>query len=136
MIEHKGIVAGISGSKLSVKILQQSACSECHAKNSCMAADSKEKFVDIFDFSGKYNVNDLVTIEGKTSMGYKAILWAFLLPVILLVTVLFVSQSLWEMTDTQAALTAIISLIPYYLALYLLRGRMEQTFTFRIKNKN
>ncbi len=136
MIEHKGIVAGISGSKLSVKILQQSACSECHAKNSCMAADSKEKFVDISDFSGKYNINDLVTIEGKTSMGYKAVLWAFLLPVILLVTVLFVSQSLWEMTDTQAALTAIISLIPYYLALYLLRGRMAQTFTFRIKNKN
>ncbi len=136
MIEHKGRVAEISGSRVSVRILQQSACSECHAKNSCMAADSKEKFIDIFDFSGKYKVNDLVTIEGKKSMGYKAILWAFLMPVIILVAVLFVSQSLWETNETQAALAAIISLIPYYLVLYLLRGRMAQTFTFRIKNKN
>ena len=136
MIEHKGIVANISGNKLSVKILQQSACSTCHAKNSCMSADSKEKMVDIFDFSGKYNVNDMVTIEGKESMGYKAVIWAFLIPVIILVTVLILSSSVWNLRETEAALVSIISLLPYYAALYLLRNKMAHTFRFRIKNKN
>lgn len=136
MIEHQGIVTHIEDNKLSIKILQQSACSECHAKNSCMAADSKEKLVDIFDFSGKYNVNDPVTIIGKTSMGYKAILWAFLIPLLTLLTVLVLSISIWNFGEMQAAFTAILSLLPYYAALYLLRNKMSQTFKFRIKNKN
>ena len=136
MIEHRGIVAQVTGNKLSVKILQQSACSGCHAKNSCMAADSKEKIVDIFDFSGKHQVNDMVTIVGKESMGYKAILWAFLLPLILLVTVLIITQSTTTMSEINAALIAVASLIPYYFVLYLLRDRMSQTFKFTIKNKH
>lgn len=136
MIEHKGIVASVAGNKLSVKILQQSACSNCHAKNSCMAADSKEKMVDIFDFSGKYGVNDLVTIQGKESMGYKAILWAFLIPVALLVAILVLSTSVWNFGEMKAAMAAILSLVPYYAMLYLLRNKMAQTFRFRIKNKN
>ncbi len=134
MIEHRGIVAHVTGNKLSVKILQQSACSGCHAKNSCMAADSKEKIVDVFDFSGKHQVNDFVTIVGKESMGYKAILWAFLLPLILLVTVLIIIQSTTQMSEINAALTAVASLVPYYFVLYLLRDRMSQTFKFTIKN--
>lgn len=134
MIEHRGIVARVTGNKLSVKILQQSACSGCHAKNSCMAADSKEKIVDIFDFSGKHQVNDFVTIVGKESMGYKAILWAFLLPLILLVAVLIIIQSTTQMSEVNAALTAVASLVPYYFVLYLLRDRMSQTFKFTIKN--
>lgn len=136
MIEHQGIVTHIAENKLSVKILQQSACSECHAKNSCMAADSKEKLVDIFDFSGKYKINDSVTIVGKHSMGYRAILWAFLTPLLLLLAVLVLTLSVWNLGEMQAALIAILSLVPYYVVLHLLRNKMAQTFKFRIKNKN
>lgn len=136
MIEHQGIVTHIAENKLSVKILQQSACSQCHAKNSCMAADSKEKLVDIFDFSGKYKINDSVTIIGKESMGYRAILWAFLIPLLLLVTVLVLTLSIWNLGEMQAAFIAILSLVPYYVVLHLLRNKMAQTFKFRIKNKN
>ena len=136
MIEHEGIIAGVSGNKLSVKILQQSACSECHAKGACMAADSKEKLVDVIDFSGQYKPNDLVTIQGKESMGYKAILWAFLIPVALLVAILVLSTSVWNFGEMKAAMAAILSLVPYYAMLYLLRNKMAQTFRFRIKNKN
>jgi Positive regulator of sigma(E), RseC/MucC. len=43
MIEHEGIIEKINGNHITVGIFQQSACSACHARGMCMAADSKEK---------------------------------------------------------------------------------------------
>lgn len=136
MIEHKGVIASISDDKLSVKILQESACSTCHAKGSCMAADSKEKLVDIVDFTGNYNINDIVTIEGKESMGYKAVLWAFVIPIIILVLVLILATLVWKLEEMEAAIASIIALTPYYVILYLLRNKMANSFKFTIKNNN
>ena len=136
MIEHKGVITSISDHKISVMILQQSACSSCHAKGACTAADSKEKIVDVSDFTGKYKVNDLVTVVGQKSMGYKAVWWAFVIPIIIVVSLLVVSISVWGFGDMEAAMAAIVSLVPYYGLLYLLRNKMANSFKFTIKNKN
>ena len=136
MIEHQGVITDIAGHKVSVTILQQSACSSCHARGACTAADSKEKMVDIADYTGKYKVNDLVTVVGQKSMGYRAVLWAFVIPIIILVSILVVSVNAWGLGEIDAALAAIISLVPYYAILYLLRDRMAGSFKFTIKNKN
>ena len=117
-------------------ILQQSACSSCHAKGACTAADSKEKMVDVSDFTGKYKVNDLVTVVGQKSMGYKAVWWAFVIPIIIVVSLLVVSISVWRFGDMEAAMAAIVSLVPYYGLLYLLRNKMANSFKFTIKNNN
>ena len=136
MIEHKGVIASISGNKLSVKILQESACSSCHAKGACMAAYSKEKMVDITDFTGKYKINDSVIIEGKESMGYKAVFWAFVIPLLILVLTIVLATSVWKLGEMEAAITSIIALAPYYVILYLLRNKMANSFKFTIKNNH
>lgn len=136
MIEHQGVISNISGNTISVKILQQSACSTCHAKGACMAADSKEKVVDVVDGSGRYKINDLVTIEGKESMGYKAVLWAFVIPLFIIILMLIVTTSVWNFAETQAALSSIIALAPYYALLYVLRNKMAKTFKFTIKTNH
>lgn len=133
MIEHEGIIEKINNNRLSVRILQQSACSACHAKGVCMAADSKEKLVDVTDFSGQFHENELVIIEGKESIGYKAVFWAFVLPLILLVVTLILSLLVWNLDDSKAAICALSALIPYYLLLYFLRKRMAKTFQFTIR---
>ena len=134
MIEHQGIITSISDKKISVKIIQQSACSTCHAKGACMAADSKEKVVEVTDVTGKYKINDLVIIEGKESMGYKAVLWAFVIPVFILVLTIILATSAWKWRETEAAIASVLALAPYYLALYFLRHKMANSFTFTIKN--
>ncbi len=136
MIEHQGVITNIADHKVSVMILQQSACSSCHAKGACMAADSKEKLVDIADYTGKYKVNDLVTVVGQKSMGYKAVLWAFVVPIIILVSILVISISAWNFGEIEAALVSIASLVPYYAVLFLLRDKMANSFKFTIKNNN
>ncbi|NLI99712.1 MAG: SoxR reducing system RseC family protein [Bacteroidales bacterium] len=136
MIEHEGIIEKINGNRITVRILQQSACSACHAKSVCMAADSKEKLVDIPDITGQYHVNERVIIEGKESIGYKAVLWAFVIPLLILLGALVASLTLWDFTEIEAALAAIVALVPYYLVLYLLRNKMAKSFRFNIKNTN
>lgn len=136
MIEHEGIVEQINGNHITVRILQQSACSACHAKGACMAADSKEKLVDVNDYSGQFRLHERVIIQGKESMGYKAVLWAFVIPLIILVAMVVLATSVWHFGEIQAAITAILALTPYYLLLFLLRNKMANSFQFTIKKTN
>jgi sigma-E factor negative regulatory protein RseC len=133
MIEHEGIIERINGNLVTVRILQQSACSACHAKGVCMAADAKEKLVEVTDSSGRFRENERVIIEGKESIGYKAVFWAFVLPLVILLLTLILTLSLLNFNETTAAIGAMAALIPYYLLLYLLRKKMASSFQFAIK---
>lgn len=136
MIEHEGIIEKVNGNNITVRILQKSACSDCHARAACMASDSKEKLVDIQDNSGMFHENERVIIEGKNSLGHKAVLWAFILPLILLILILVLSLNYWNLSDIEAASVSLITLVPYYFVLYLSRNKMENSFRFSIKKTN
>ena len=132
MIEHEGIIEKISGNKITVRISKQSACSTCHAKGACMAADSKEKRVDITDYSGRFTENERVIVEGKESIGYKAVFWAFGLPLVILIVMLVLTTTVCHFSETEAAISSMIALTPYYFMLYLLRNKMANSFKFSI----
>jgi sigma-E factor negative regulatory protein RseC len=135
MIEHQGIIEQINGNHITVRILQQSACANCHAKGACMAVGSKEKRIDIFAQPDQFGVNEEVVIVGKESIGYKAILWAFVIPLMILVTVLILTLSVWKFNELASALCAIIALTPYYVLLYTLRKKIAKSLVFSIKKK-
>ena len=136
MIEHEGIIHNINGNQFTIRITQNSACSECHAKGACMAADTKEKMVDVVDDSGQFKLNERVVLLGKTSIGYKAILWAFVIPLIILITVIAAATSIWHVSELQAAMFSLIALIPYYTFLYIARSKMGEKLAFTIKKLN
>ena len=46
-INHNGIIEKIDGGTVYVRIIQQSACSGCHAKSMCTASESKEKIIEV-----------------------------------------------------------------------------------------
>lgn len=136
MIEHEGTIENISENQYTIRIMQTTACSECHAKGACLAADTKEKIVDVIDTSGKFKLNERVMLSGKTSIGYRAILWAFVLPLILLIGMIIVSTSVWNFNESQGAIAALVALIPYYAILYLTRNKLGKKLAFTIKKIN
>ena len=101
-----------------------------------MAADAKEKRVDITDYSGRFSENEQVIIEGKESVGYKAVFWAFVLPLVILIVMLVLTTTVWDFNETEAAISSMIALAPYYFLLYLLKNKMANTFRFSIKKTN
>ncbi|WP_372772836.1 SoxR reducing system RseC family protein [Mangrovibacterium sp.] len=131
-ISHTGIVKKLSENKIIVGIVNESACASCHAKGSCTAADMKDKEVEINQFNGEYHLGQRVTVIGKTSQGFKALFLGYLLPFIILLTILIITTSL-RIPEGTGGLLALASLIPYYFVLYLVRNRIKRSFEFEIK---
>ncbi len=135
-IKHQGIVENIQGSHLSVRIIQTSACAACSAKGHCSSADSKDKVIDITDTAASsYQVGEQVMIIGETSMGMMAVVLAFVIPFVLLITSLFIFMA-WMENELYAALSSLIILVPYYFILWLNKARLKQKFSFTIKPIN
>lgn len=133
-ISHKGIIKALSAQRILVEIINESACSACHAKGMCSAADmkEKEKEIEINHFSGKFHVGQTVEVVGKTSQGFKALFYGYLLPFLLIMIVLITLTSL-QFSEGISGLLSLSILIPYYLILYFTRNRIRKSFEFEIK---
>ena len=83
---------------------------------------------------GKYFIEHimLMTVSASGDVAARALLWAFGLPFLLMVTVLVLV--LWQTHDEGvAAISGLLSLIPYYGLLFLLRHRMRRKMAFVIE---
>ena len=136
-VKHLGIVESINGSYLKVRIVQTSACSSCSVKGHCSAAESKEKLIDVYNKDGlDCQVGSQVTISGATSLGMKAVMWAFVFPFVVLLVSLFISMSVTGGDEAVSSLVYLCMLIPYYLILFLYRERFRRTFVFVLESIN
>ncbi len=136
IIKHSGTVESIDGTHLRVRILQASACSACVAKRLCQSSESKEKMVDVYAAdAGTYRVGESVEVWGYLSQGFRAVLWAYCLPLVLLVAVLFAALA-YTGDEALSALCAVFSLFLYYLIIYIMRNRLAKKFSFSLKHLN
>lgn len=133
-IEHSGIVEQIDGEQIKVLIMQQSACSECHAKSLCSVADKKEKIIEVISSDPTLKVGDRVIIYGESSIGLQAVLLAFVIPLLLIFLALFIFQHFIE-NELMAGILSILVLVPYYFILLLSNKRLKNKFQFKIKKQ-
>lgn len=131
-IYHDGIVEKIDGNSVFVRIIQQSACSGCHAQALCTASEKKDKIIEITDTSGTYRPGEKVRICGRSSLGLQAVFLAFVVPLILIVVALTAGNQ-WQWGDTASAATCLILLAAYYGLLYLFRDKLGKRFTFTLE---
>ncbi|NOX48289.1 MAG: SoxR reducing system RseC family protein, partial [Chlorobi bacterium] len=75
---------------------------------------------------------DRVEILMEKSLGTKAVFLGYILPFIVLFITLIVGLNVFD-DEGIAGLLALGILVPYYFALYYLRGRLSNTFIFRIR---
>ena len=134
-INHNGIIEKIDGGTVYVRIIQQSACSGCHAKVCVRHQGSKEKIIEVPDNSGKFHINEEVQLCGQSSLGLQAVLLAFVFPLIIVFAAIVTGTSMqWE--ETTSGLTGLLLLVPYYCILYFLRDKLKKRFIFTLKKLN
>ncbi|NDW17513.1 Fis family transcriptional regulator [Dysgonomonas sp. 216] len=133
-IEHEGVICSLSEKSALVKIKQVEACAECHAKTMCSVSSIQEKTIEISYISGEYQIGERVLITGATSIGLKAVLYAFVIPLIIIIATLSFTTIL-HLSESLAVILAIAALIIYYLILYLLREKMKNKFVFTLTKK-
>ena len=135
-IKHLGVVEKIDGSHVTVRIVQTSACSSCSAKGLCNASESKEKLIDVYHNQVSCQIGEQVVVCGTTSMGMRAVLLAFGLPVLILLLALFVTMRITDGDALFSALVGLGTMVPYYLIIYVCKDKLNRTFSFTIEKHN
>lgn len=133
-IRHEGIVENIGTDKLSVRILQTSACSSCSARQLCRSSESKEKVIDVRGHYPILKVGDSVTLLGSVRQGLRASMLAYVIPLVFMIVVLFVGTHLGG--EAVGALSALLFLVLYYGVLSLFRNKLGKQFAFKIEMIN
>ena len=136
IIKHRGIVENIDGLHIQVRIVQTSACSACSVKGHCNASESKDKLIDVYEnHSAEYYIGQNVMVHGTTSMGMQAVLLAFGVPFLVLFIALYATLQITS-DELTAALAGLLALFPYYLIIYMCRGKLSRKFFFTIEPIN
>ena len=132
-IRHTGIVDSVENGCVKVRILQSSACSGCKVASHCNASETKEKMVEVV-VSGTppYKKGDSVTVIADASVGFRASLYGYLLPLLLMVVTLIAMLAISH-SEGMAALSALGILILYYLILYAFRNHLKKRLQFALE---
>ena len=132
-IKHAGVVDGVEGECVRVRILQSSACSACKVAAHCNASETKEKIIDVMDADAShYQKGDQVMVVADTAVGFRASLYGYLLPLILMVVTL-VGVLAATHSEGLAALSALGILIPYYVLRFLMIIKLRNRLSFTLE---
>ena len=135
-VAHKGRISSVSGGKVTVEIISESACSACHAKGVCSMGESARKEVEVSVRNPEiYSEGQEVEVLLSSSTGHKAVWIAYVLPLILLVAFIMIPLSLGASEGLSALCGAGVTAI-YYAVLYLFRKRLGSKWEFKIRNIN
>ena len=135
-MQHPGTVTSVKKGFVTVQITSLSACAACQAHSKCGFAESKTKTLDIpTALWQQYNVGEPVTVTIDHSRGLAATWWAYLLPAILLITVV-VAFSLAGFSEPLVILFSLLTLALYILLLYILRKKLDSRFTLTITHNS
>lgn len=131
-ITHQGVVDKIENGHIRVRIVQSSACSSCQMSGHCNASDSKVKDVDIYTSDNtNLNVGDEVTVIATSRAATIAVVLSAVIPLFIIIAVL-AAVLIATKNEVAASLSAIASLIPYYIILYIFRDKIGQSVSFRL----
>lgn len=129
----EGVVRAIQGENIEVEITISSACSECHAKSICIPTDTKRETVMAKSLYGEhFEVGDKVNLVLKGSAGRKAVVIAYLLPLIVLLVALFGSYLLFH-NELVSVILCLVFLILYFLLLKKQSKKIDNSFEFYVK---
>ena len=146
MIKHDGIVIAVNGDgTVRVRIVQTSACAACKAKAMCASAESKEKEIVVL-FVGEeakrregerqdIKLGDEVVVMVQQKMGWKAILLAYMLPFIVMMTVVAIGNGLLGIREEVIGTAALCAMGVYYIVLGFFKDNIQKDFSFTARKK-
>ena len=131
-IEHTATVVAVNKDAITVELLSRSPCSGCHLKENCSMSENKVRRLYIPKDSD-YQIGQTVNVEISAASGWIAVFWGYIMPLILVLTMLLSAISITD-DETTAALSSLAVLPPYYFILWIFRHKFAKKISFRIKS--
>jgi sigma-E factor negative regulatory protein RseC len=135
-ISHTGRVVSVNPMQTTVEILSSSACASCHAAGLCGMGEYQKKAIQVpTDPRTDYAVGEEVNVVLKATMGLKAVWIAYVVPLLILLAVVLGLGGL-GVGELVSALVGIVAAGLYYLVVWLLRDRLNDTYIFTVQKKS
>lgn len=135
-IRHSGVVSEVTPNEVKVKIVPMSACSMCHARTVCGTSSGGSRIIPVRRRDdGSFRPGDQVFVTVRQSQGFKAVLFAYLIPLSILLVLLLTLSLLFE-NELAAGLGSIGFVALYYLVLALFRNKLDSGFIFTVEKIN
>lgn len=128
VVTRPGVVIRARATAAEIEIVQYSACSSCTLKGVCVGGESASRLVSARTETA-LKPGTRVELSMEERWGLLGTLVAFVVPLVLVVTVFFATRP-HVGREEWAGLLAVGSLVPYYLGIYRLRDRFARLVTF------
>jgi sigma-E factor negative regulatory protein RseC len=133
---REGIVRAVNGDEITVEVIVSSACSGCHAKSICIPSDRRQERIVVKNTRNEqYEVGETVELLLETSAGNKAVVLAYVLPLIVLLAMLFGCYALTH-KELLSVGVGILGVVVYYLILKSAGKSVEKGITFGIRKRD
>ena len=132
-VYHQAKVTSVSPDSVDVLLEKGSACSTCHNRGACSSLD-KQNVVYHIDTPNaqRFQVGEFVRIGIAVNSGLKAVIYAYLIPLLLLFAAFFVARFFITVELLQVLISLGIVAI-YYFVLFTQKHRLNKKFTFTIQ---
>ncbi len=128
---REGIVTAVSGNEVEIRITVQSACAGCHAKGVCASFETAEKTVRART-DEPLAPGDRVTVMVEDRMAWRAVLFAFVLPMLVFGVVVFALLHR-DVAEPVAGIAALAAVGAYFILLHFAGKRLFRTLVFHAK---
>ena len=133
---REGIVRAVDGDDVSVEIIVSSACSGCHAKSICIPSDRRQEVITVKNsLHEDYRVGETVELLLENAAGNKAVVLAYVLPLVVLLVLLFGCYALTR-HELLSVGVGVLGVVLYYLILKSASKKVEQGIVFGIRKKS
>lgn len=131
---HKALITQITPSALHVRILDGAGCEACRLAGCCGGADgSPASSITVSCANTEvYRVGQTVTVETAPRMIEKAVVWAFILPLIILVGCIFAFSG--SSDSTLGAAIGLVSMAAYFLVMRVVRRTLAKHLRWRLQD--
>lgn len=133
-IRQSATVIRVDAAEIEVEVCRPEACAACKAKSVCSEGGGEGKRMTLVNDGQGYRVGEQIQLVMRRSAGLKAVIIAYLVPVVLVVAALLIFQAT-PMSDTTAALLTLGILVLYFVIIRLLRGRINNQLTIEIEKE-
>jgi len=134
-IQHQGTVVSVTEQEVLVEIINRSACAGCRAKAVCSMSEQKEKHIAIAPLPGQsWGVGEEVLVTLRASLGFRAVLLMYVLPLIVLLVVLFTLNAL-GVPELVTGLAALAAPALCYWVVWLFRERIGREYVFVLEKR-
>lgn len=132
---REGIVRAVNGDEITVEVIVSSACSGCHAKSICIPSDRRQERIVVKNTRNEqYEIGETVELLLETSAGNKAVLIAYVLPLLVLMVLLFGCYAFTN-KELLSVGVSLLGIILYYLILKTVGKSLDRKIIFGIRKR-